>query len=91
MTKISDLEYDMLCDVQDEIEEISLNYLHKELETFTNDLKSDLGKKIKQELKDPYLKPIKKTWCRRFKEWFKNKCDVFKNIFIEDYDEYTEM
>ena len=68
--------------------ELDEQQLLKELSTFAEQIKKDLGPTIKNELfNSVQLKPIKKTWGQKTKEWFKNLKKKFDNIFVYNYTE----
>lgn len=66
--------------------ELDKQHLANIMEEFAEQLKKIHGANMKEEISVP-LKPIKKTWGQKTKEWFKNLKKKFDNIFIYNYTE----
>ena len=78
--------------IKDEIKEMWVEkeldekQLLKELNDFARQIKNNLGPSIKNDLFNSIeLKPIKKTWWQKTKEWFKNLKKKFDNMFVFEY------
>ena len=65
--------------------ELDKQHLANIMEEFAEQIKNR-GINIKEEISVP-LKPIKKTWGQKTKEWFKNLKKKFDRIFIYNYTE----
>lgn len=63
--------------------EVDEKHLADTMKMFAEQIKTH-GVNIKEEI-SIQLKPIKKTWWQKTKEWFKNLKKKFDNIFVFEY------